>query len=143
MAVKGNGSQTKDGESQKEDGQEQRKHVGVKHITLTQRCTETEAVERRRLPASRESQKEDESKKKTPEEKIPKNPWNGESQKEDESKKNTPEEKIPKNSWNRFQQRLKGSGIGGDKKLLSALYREEQKGLQTLKVDEKQVQCGV
>ena len=48
----------------------------------------------------------------------------GESQKEDESKKRTPEEKIPKNPWNRFQQRLKGSGIGGDKKLLSVLYRE-------------------
>ena len=103
MAVKGKGSQTKDGESQKED----------------------------------------ESKKKTPEEKIPKNPWNGESQKEDESKKKTPEEKIPKNPWNRFQQRLKGSGIGGDKKLLSALYQEEQKALQTLKVDEKQVHYGV
>ena len=103
MAVKGKGSQTKDGESQKEDDR----------------------------------------KKKTPEEKIPKNPWNGESQKEDESKKKTPEEKIPKNPWNRFQQRLKGSGIGGDKKLLSALYQEEQKALQTLKVDEKQVQCGV
>ena len=67
----------------------------------------------------------------------------GESQKEDESKKKTPEEKIPKNPWNGFQQRLKGSGIGGDKKLLSALYQEEQKALQTLKVDEKQVQCGV
>ena len=103
MAVKGKGSQTKDGESQKEDDR----------------------------------------KKKTPEEKIPKNTWNGESQKEDESKKKTPEEKIPKNPWNRFQQRLKGSGIGGDKKLLSALYQEEQKALQTLKVDEKQVQCGV
>ena len=89
-----------------------------------------------------ESQKKDESKKKTPEEKIPKNPWNGESQKEDESKKKTPEKKIPKNNWNGFQQRLKGCGFG-DKKLLSALYQEEQKALQTLKVDEKQVQCGV
>ena len=61
----------------------------------------------------------------------------GESQKEDESKKRTPEEKIPKNPWNRFQQRLKGAGVGGDKKLLSVLYREEQKALQTLNVDEK------
>ena len=58
----------------------------------------------------------------------------GESQKEDESEKKTPKEKISKNPWNLFQQRLKGSGIGGDKKLLSALYREEQKALQTLKV---------
>ena len=56
----------------------------------------------------------------------------GESQKEDGSKKKTPEEKIPKNPWNRFQQRMRGSGLGGEKKILAALYFEEQKALQTL-----------
>ena len=117
MAVKGKGSQTKDGESQKEDDRKKK--------------TPEEKIPKNTWNG--ESQKEDESKKTTPEEKIPKNPWNGESQKEDESKKKTPEEKIPKNPWNRFQQRLKGSGIGGDKKLLSALYREEQKALRTLR----------
>ena len=79
-----------------------------------------------------ESQKKDESET---EEQMPKKPLNWESQQKDENKKKTPEEKIPKNPWNQFQQRMRGSGIGGEKKLLSALYREEQKALQTLKVN--------
>ena len=72
-----------------------------------------------------EAQKKDECET---EEQMPKKPLQ-----KDESKKKTPEEKIPKNPWNQFQQRMRGSGIGGEKKLLSALYREEQQALRTLR----------
>ena len=68
-----------------------------------------------------EAPKKDESEKKPP---------NWQSLLTDERKK-TAEEQIPKNRWNQFQRRLKGSGLGGEKKILAALYREEQRALRT------------
>ena len=76
-------------------------------------------------------QKKDESK--PPEEPVRRGKGKGNQSKGEESQKvNESKKKTPENPWNRFQQRMKGSGLGGEKKLLSALYREEQRALKTL-----------
>ena len=76
------------------------------------------------------SQKKDESK--PPEEPVSAAKGKGSQTKDDESHKtNEGKKKTPQNPWNRFQQRMSGSGLGGQKKLLSALYREEQRALAT------------
>ena len=74
--------------------------------------------------------KKDESK---PPEDVKRGKGKGNQSKGEESHKvNESKKKTPENPWNRFQQRMKGSGLGGEKKLLSALYREEQRALKTL-----------
>ena len=81
-------------------------------------------------PKDEDPQKKDD---RETEQQMPKKPLNCESKQNDESKKKTPEEKNPRNPWNQFQQRMRGCGIGGEKKLLSALYREEQQALRTVR----------
>ena len=116
---KGKGSQTKDEEAPKKDESE------TSPCALMVKLSD-DPVRPGKFTKDEEAPKKDES-----ETESKKKPPNWTSQQKDESQKKTAEEHIPKNPWIRFQQRLRGSGIGGEKKFLAALYREEQTALRT------------
>ena len=98
---KGKGSQTKDEEAPKKDESE------TSPCALMVKLSD-DPVRPGKFTKDEEAPKKDES--------------------ETESKKKP---RVPKNPWNQFQRRLRGSGIGGEKKFLAALYREEQTALRT------------